>query len=181
MKQQELHYPSQMNPTSPVLKNSAKSVPITFPNCANNGYASLKNGITVAKNIIAIGAGICDGFSFGDNAKAAFMTRGLAEISRLGVAAGGELMTLAGLAFMALTLSCDKKTLDGGCGFIDDSIRVCTTRNGLHRPTIVPNRHGWETSRNCPPSHFYKAGTFLFVFNSSFSNLSAKHGIRIWV
>lgn len=52
------------------------------------------------KNIIAIGAGICDGFSFGDNAKAAFMTRGLAEISRLGVAAGGELMTLAGLAGM---------------------------------------------------------------------------------
>ena len=42
------------------------------------------------KNIIALGAGICDGFGFGDNAKAAFMTRGLAEIARLGVAAGGE-------------------------------------------------------------------------------------------
>lgn len=52
------------------------------------------------KNIIAIGSGICDGLQFGDNTKAAFMTRGLAEIARLGVAAGAEPMTLSGLAGM---------------------------------------------------------------------------------
>lgn len=52
------------------------------------------------KNIIAIGAGICDGLQMGDNIKAAFMTRGLAEIARLGVAAGARPMTLAGLAGM---------------------------------------------------------------------------------
>jgi glycerol-3-phosphate dehydrogenase (NAD(P)+) len=50
------------------------------------------------KNIIAIGAGISDGSGFGENAKAAFITRGLAEISRLGIAAGANPLTFAGLA-----------------------------------------------------------------------------------
>ena len=50
------------------------------------------------KNIIALGAGICDGLKSGDNGKAAFMTRGLAEITRLGVAAGASPITFAGLA-----------------------------------------------------------------------------------
>ncbi len=50
------------------------------------------------KNIIALGAGICDGLGAGDNSKAAFMTRGLAEITRLGTAAGANPATFAGLA-----------------------------------------------------------------------------------
>ena len=50
------------------------------------------------KNTIAIGAGISDGLGFGDNAKAAFITRGLAEITRLGVAAGASPLTFTGLA-----------------------------------------------------------------------------------
>ncbi|HET7638782.1 MAG TPA: NAD(P)H-dependent glycerol-3-phosphate dehydrogenase [Ktedonobacteraceae bacterium] len=50
------------------------------------------------KNIIAIGAGFNDGMGYGENAKAAFITRGLAEISRLGVAAGANPLTFAGLA-----------------------------------------------------------------------------------
>ncbi len=52
------------------------------------------------KNVIALGAGICDGLGFGDNAKSAFITRGLAEITRLGVAAGAKAATFAGLAGM---------------------------------------------------------------------------------
>ncbi|MBI4300077.1 MAG: NAD(P)-dependent glycerol-3-phosphate dehydrogenase [Chloroflexi bacterium] len=50
------------------------------------------------KNIIALGAGISDGWGYGANAKAAFMTRGLAEITRLGVAAGANPLTFAGLS-----------------------------------------------------------------------------------
>ncbi len=50
------------------------------------------------KNIVALGAGVCDGLDIGDNAKATFVTRGIAEIARLGVAAGADLMTFAGLA-----------------------------------------------------------------------------------
>ena len=49
------------------------------------------------KNIIALGAGISDGMGFGDNAKAALMTRGLAEITRLGLKLGAKPETFAGL------------------------------------------------------------------------------------
>jgi glycerol-3-phosphate dehydrogenase (NAD(P)+) len=50
------------------------------------------------KNVVAIAAGIADGMQLGQNAKAALLTRGLAEISRLGVAAGAQPLTFAGLS-----------------------------------------------------------------------------------
>lgn len=50
------------------------------------------------KNVIAICTGISDGLGFGDNTKAAIMTRGLAEITRLGVALGANPLTFSGLA-----------------------------------------------------------------------------------
>ncbi|CAM3308014.1 NAD(P)H-dependent glycerol-3-phosphate dehydrogenase [Vagococcus fessus] len=50
------------------------------------------------KNIIALGSGAIHGLGFGDNAKAAIMTRGLAEISRLGVAMGADPLTFIGLS-----------------------------------------------------------------------------------
>jgi glycerol-3-phosphate dehydrogenase (NAD(P)+) len=50
------------------------------------------------KNIIALGVGISDGMSYGENSKAAFMTRALAEIARIALAAGANPLTLAGLA-----------------------------------------------------------------------------------
>ena len=52
------------------------------------------------KNVIAIAAGIAAGMGFGDNAKASLITRGLAEIARLGAAMGGNPLTFAGLAGM---------------------------------------------------------------------------------
>lgn len=50
------------------------------------------------KNVVALAAGFVDGLGFGDSAKAGIITRGLAEMTRLGVAAGGQQMTFAGLA-----------------------------------------------------------------------------------
>jgi len=67
------------------------------------------------KNIIAIAAGVSDGLGFGDNTKAALLTRGLAEISRLGVAMGANPLTFAGLSGMG------------------DLIVTCTSRHSRNR------------------------------------------------
>jgi len=50
------------------------------------------------KNVMAIAAGICDGLGFGENTRAVLITRGLAELGRLGVALGGKVLTFGGLA-----------------------------------------------------------------------------------
>jgi glycerol-3-phosphate dehydrogenase (NAD(P)+) len=67
------------------------------------------------KNVIALCAGCCDGMGFGDNTLAMLMTRGLAEISRLGLALGGRPETFAGLAGMG------------------DLIVTCTSRHSRNR------------------------------------------------
>lgn len=59
------------------------------------------------KNVIALAAGISDGLKFGDNTKAALMTRGMTEISRLGLAMGGDIKTFNGLSGMGdLIVTC---------------------------------------------------------------------------
>jgi glycerol-3-phosphate dehydrogenase (NAD(P)+) len=52
------------------------------------------------KNVVAIAAGVCDGLELGDNARAALITRGLAEMARLGTAMGADPLTFAGLSGM---------------------------------------------------------------------------------
>ncbi len=73
---------------------------------ANSDYKGVELGGAL-KNIIAIATGISDGLSFGHNARAALITRGLAEIARLGVVLGGEERTFMGLSGMGdLVLTC---------------------------------------------------------------------------
>ena len=62
------------------------------------------------KNVIAIAAGICDGLKYGDNTKAALMTRGLAEMRRLGIKMGADEKTFSGLAGMGdLIVTCNSR------------------------------------------------------------------------
>lgn len=76
------------------------------------------------KNVVAIAAGICDGLGLGDNAKAALLTRGLAEMMRLGAAMGARRDTFAGLA---------------GIG---DLITTCTSPYGRNRAVGIQIAQG---------------------------------------
>jgi glycerol-3-phosphate dehydrogenase (NAD(P)+) len=79
----------------------------TFRLYANDDPVGVELGAAL-KNIIAIGAGICDGLGLGSNSIAALITRGLAEITRLAVALGGRPKTLSGLAGLGdLVLTCN--------------------------------------------------------------------------
>jgi len=73
---------------------------------ANDDFIGLQLGGAV-KNVIAIGAGISDGIGFGANARTALITRGLAEMSRLGAALGAQSETFMGMAGLGdLVLTC---------------------------------------------------------------------------
>ncbi len=79
----------------------------TFRLYANDDPVGVELGAAL-KNIIAIGAGICDGLGLGSNSIAALITRGLAEITRLAIALGGRPRTLSGLAGLGdLVLTCN--------------------------------------------------------------------------
>ena len=69
------------------------------------------------KNIIALCAGCCDGMGCGDNTKALLMTRGLAEMARLGVALGGRKETFTGLADLIVTC-CSMHSRNRRCGIL---------------------------------------------------------------
>ena len=78
----------------------------TFRIYTNEDLIGVEIGGAV-KNIIALAAGICDGIGYGDNSKAALMTRGMAEIVRVGIKLGGSAETFLGLTGMGdLIVTC---------------------------------------------------------------------------
>ncbi|PML79718.1 NAD(P)H-dependent glycerol-3-phosphate dehydrogenase [Enterovibrio norvegicus] len=78
----------------------------TFRVYGNSDFVGMQLGGAV-KNVIAIGAGMSDGIGFGANARTALITRGLAELTRLGVALGAERDTFMGMAGLGdLVLTC---------------------------------------------------------------------------
>ena len=72
------------------------------------------------KNVIALCAGCCDGMGYGDNTKAMLMTRGLAEITRLGVALGGKPESFAGLTGVGdlIVTCCSMHSRNRRCGIL---------------------------------------------------------------
>jgi glycerol-3-phosphate dehydrogenase (NAD(P)+) len=95
----------KFEPAVAVLSGPTFSGP-TFRLYTNNDPVGVEVGAAL-KNVIAIAAGVCQGLGFGSNAKAALITRGLAEITRLAVAMGGQPLTLSGLAGLGdLVLTC---------------------------------------------------------------------------
>ncbi len=95
-------------------KNTSKIVQSAFNNAYFRVYSSTDlRGVELGgalKNVMAIGAGIIDGAGFGDNTKAAIMTRGIAEISRLGTEMGARPETFSGLSGMGdLIVTCMSK------------------------------------------------------------------------
>lgn len=78
----------------------------TFRVYTNDDLVGVEVGGAV-KNIIALAAGVCDGLGYGDNTKAALMTRGMAEIVRIGTKLGGRIETFLGLTGMGdLIVTC---------------------------------------------------------------------------
>jgi len=110
------------------------------------------------KNVIAIAVGICDGLGLGDNARAALITRGLAEMTRLGVSCGADPVTFAGLSGLGdLVVTCTSRlsrnrgvgerlgrgeslaTILAGMKQVAEGVPTCPTALALAQ------RHGIET------------------------------------
>ncbi len=109
------------------------------------------------KNVIAIATGICDGLELGDNTKAALITRGLAEMCRLGVCLGGREATFAGLT---------------GLG---DLIVTCTSKHSRN------NRFGFKVGSGVPvKTALAEVGTVEGYYASELAySLSQKYNIEM--
>ena len=108
------------------------------------------------KNVIALCAGICDGLGYGDNTKAALMTRGISEIKRLGVAMGAEAETFAGLS---------------GIG---DLIVTCTSMHSRNRRAGILLGQGKTMEETLDEVHMVVEG--IHTAKAAFA-LSQKYGV----
>jgi len=93
---------------------AAQTVQALFHSSAFRVYTSSDiHGVELGgalKNVIAIGAGVCDGLGFGDNSKAALLTRAVSEMRRLGVACGAQADTFTGMSGLGdLMVTCFSK------------------------------------------------------------------------
>ena len=123
----------------------------------NNDVAGVEFGGAL-KNIIALCAGITDGLGYGDNTKAALMTRGLHEITRLGVKLGAKKETFAGLT---------------GIG---DLIVTCTSMHSRNRRAGILIGQGKTLSEALSEVHMTVEGVWA---TESAYKLAQKHGVEM--
>jgi glycerol-3-phosphate dehydrogenase (NAD(P)+) len=109
------------------------------------------------KNVIAIAAGLCDGLALGDNTRGAVMTRGLAELARLGRALGGQAHSFYGLA---------------GIG---DMITTCTSRFSRNR------NFGEEVGRGVRDPQAVQAASLQVVEGVSMTQAALKLGLKFGI
>jgi glycerol-3-phosphate dehydrogenase (NAD(P)+) len=122
------------------------------------------------KNVIAIAAGVCDGLGYGENSKAALMTRGKAEIQRLGVSCGARAETFSGLSGIGdLAVTCFSK-LSRNRGFGErigrgESIAniLSTTRSAVEGYPTARSAHqlGEKMGVPCPIIHEVYSALYL--------------------
>ena len=102
------------------------------------------------KNVIALAAGIADGLGYGDNTKAALITRGIAEIARLGVAMGGKMESFTGLTGIGdLIVTCASVHSRNRRAGISPS-RASTKGTGKNRPATERSIHAARSAFSCP-------------------------------
>lgn len=111
-----------------------------------------------AKNVIAVAAGMSDGLGYGDNTKATLMTRGLAEMARLGSHLGANPLTYMGLA---------------GVG---DLIATCTSRHSRNRGLGEHVAHGGTVASYEAEMHMIAEGAFSCV---SVDELAKREGVEL--
>jgi glycerol-3-phosphate dehydrogenase (NAD(P)+) len=98
------------------------------------------------KNVIAIAAGVCDGLGFGDNSKAALLTRAISEMRRLGMACGAQSETFSGLSGMGdLMVTCFSR-LSRNRGFGERLAKGETVEAVIRSMTAVAE--GYPTARS---------------------------------
>ncbi|MFN8639041.1 MAG: NAD(P)H-dependent glycerol-3-phosphate dehydrogenase [Dehalococcoidia bacterium] len=139
----------------------AESVRAAFHSASFRVYASRDVvGVELGgalKNIVAVAAGVADALAYGDNAKAAIVTRGLAEITRLGVACGADPLTFQGLAGVGDAIATSYSRLSrnrrlgelvgGGAGLEDALASIGETAEGartIPAALLLAKRHGVE-------------------------------------
>jgi glycerol-3-phosphate dehydrogenase (NAD(P)+) len=110
------------------------------------------------KNVIAIAAGVCDGLMLGDNARAALITRGLAEMARLGAAMGADPLTFAGLSGMG------------------DLITTCTSTHSRNHSVGARIAQGMTPEQAVAASPMVAEGVRTA---KSVHALSASHGVEM--